>query len=140
MRKALSILVVTFLAAGCESCLSKIYRVHEKQTPISIVFEQKFTPSVLDNYIDSLNRDREKINSYCTPTSISIEQSDKILCFPKEPCECYLIAIKGESVAIQAIYVPHLNQDFWLTKREQVNDSVLHRVEQRFRKEILEKL
>lgn len=140
MTKFFITILLAFLTIGCKSCISKFYRVHERQTPINITFEQNISSSLLNRYVDSLNRSSKEDRFNCTPIPIVIEQNDKVVCFSGSPCECYLLSIRENKVVIQAVYVPHVNNEAWLTKREQVNDTVLYRVEQRFRNEVLIKL
>jgi ferredoxin-thioredoxin reductase catalytic subunit len=135
-----AILLLAFPISGCNSCLSKLYGVHEKQTPINVTFEHNLSSSLLNRYIDSLNQNEKRYGANCIPTQISIDKNDKVFCFSVSPCECYLLSINENKVIIQAVYIPHVNSEAWLTKREQVNDTVLHRVELRFRNEILNKL
>jgi hypothetical protein len=117
MTKFFIIILLAFLTSGCGSCLGKLYRVHEVQTPINITFEQDVSSSLLIRYIDSLNQKNKEDIFNCTPLPILIEQNDKVICFSGSPCECYLLSIRDNKVAVQAVYIPHVNDEAWLTKK-----------------------
>jgi hypothetical protein len=139
MKKALIIVFASQLIIGCKSCVGKFYGVHEELTPINIVFEQQTIPSALNSYIDSLNKHQAEDSNYCRPTSILIGPTNKVICFSDNPCECYFLSIEKNKIAIKAVFVPHLGRDYWLTKKEQVSDTTLERIQWRFKKEVLEK-
>jgi hypothetical protein len=137
MKKGIIIVLLTMLVlSSCNSCLHGFYGVHEEPTQLNISFDVKSSAvSSIKNYLDSL----EEVSSPCSIVSIISGPEDKIICFTKPTCECYLVSFKNNKISIQAIYESSIDERAWLTKREEVNDSIIGKVENRFREEVLDK-
>jgi hypothetical protein len=132
MKHSLWILLTGMTLIGCNSCL---YRVHEEPTPLGFEFPLKpETYEKFRNYIDTLNS--TTVNG-CQYTSMKTDESDKILCL--SDCECYLVTIQKDKVLIPAVFVPSKTNSAWLTKREQIDDTTINRIKDKFEIEVLSK-
>ena len=141
MRNLFTILLLAILISGCEGCVSKFYKVHEKQTPIKISFNVNMKIlGKLERYIDLNNSSRQQDSVKCPNALIQLGDNDRIVCLNRPKCECYFLTISSNLVTIRGLFVPEVNDRSWLLFQGLIPDVELDSAQARFKREILDKL
>jgi hypothetical protein len=121
------IFIIIIFCSSCKSC-DRIYGVHEELSPLRIVVNKEVgSVESFKKFIDSVN---QSITDSCHYTSISTDKNDVIVCTSNPKCECYLISVEKNKLTIPAVFVPSITAKFWLTKEEQISDSLLVQVKE----------
>ena len=106
-------------------------------TPLNITFGQNVNKTDFEHFIDTccyVNK------TTCSYTSIETEKDDRIVCLSDSTCECYLMTVFDNKITIQAVFIPTVSTSTWLTKQEQLNDSIIDRIRNNFTGKILTRL
>jgi hypothetical protein len=136
MKLLLTLIIILTFFSSCQSFLGQFYEVHEPMTPLNITYGQNIKKTDFEHFIDTCDCVNKTTCSY---TSIEIKKDERIVCLSDSTCECYLLAVSGNKIVMQAVFVPAINTSAWLTKQEQLNDSVIDRIRNNFTDKILTK-
>ncbi len=137
MKRIITVFLLLIFTSGCTGCFRNLYKVHEDLTPLKINFRYDCNKQRLLSLISQVNL-KYYDSSRCHYESIVPDPGDKIVYF--DNCESCLLAITKSKFSVVAIFDGANGSKFWLTKKEQVDDSLLSRIKMKIKREFGESI